>query len=90
MSTYHHLPTYLPLPIPKYQYIIAADPGAGIGLVVVVVVGGGILLNGFHCFCEEEAAAKLLKEEEEGILISSPREKSPWGKNGGSEMCKNS
>ena len=36
MSTYldqHHLPTYLPLPIPKYHYIIAADPGAGIGLV---------------------------------------------------------
>ena len=37
ISTYHHLPTYLPtylpLPIPKYQYIIAADPGASIGLV---------------------------------------------------------
>ena len=29
MSTYHHLP----LPITKYQYIIAADPGAGIDLV---------------------------------------------------------
>ena len=30
MSTYHHLP----LPIPKYRYIIAADTGTGIGLVV--------------------------------------------------------
>ena len=28
MSTYHHLPP----PIPKYQYIIAADPGASIGV----------------------------------------------------------
>ena len=34
MSTYHHLPTYLPVPFPKYQCIIAADPGAGIGLVI--------------------------------------------------------
>ena len=42
MSTYQHIPayvnipssTYLPLPIPKYRYIIAADPGTGIGLVV--------------------------------------------------------
>ena len=25
--------TYLPRPIPKYQYKIAADPGSGIGLV---------------------------------------------------------
>ena len=41
MSSYQHIPThvnlplstYLPVPIPKYQYIIAADPGAGIGLV---------------------------------------------------------
>ena len=45
MSSYQHiptnvniplstsLPTYLPVPIPKYQYIIVADPGAGIGLV---------------------------------------------------------
>ena len=40
-SSYKHIPTnvnlpsstYLPVPIPKYQYIIAADPGAGIGLV---------------------------------------------------------
>ena len=40
MSTYQHIPiyvnlpssTYLLLPIPKFQYIIA-DPGAGIGLV---------------------------------------------------------
>ena len=35
MST-HHLPTHLPVPIPKYQYIIAADPGAGVGLVFTV------------------------------------------------------
>ena len=42
MSSYQHIPThvnlplstYLPVPIPKYQYIIAADPGAGIGLVL--------------------------------------------------------
>ena len=41
MSTYQHIPTYinlpsstyLPLPIPKYHYIIAANPGASIGLV---------------------------------------------------------
>ena len=26
---------FLPVPIPKYQYIISADPGAGIGLVVI-------------------------------------------------------
>ena len=32
MSTYH----YLPLLIPKYQYIIAAHPGAGFGLVEYV------------------------------------------------------
>ena len=42
LSSYQHIPThvnlpsftYLPVPIPKYQYIIAADPGAGIGLVL--------------------------------------------------------
>ena len=36
IPTYVNLPssTYLPLPIPKYQYIIATDLGAGIGLVV--------------------------------------------------------
>ena len=35
IPTHVNLPssTYLPLPIPKYQYIIAADSGAGIGLV---------------------------------------------------------
>ena len=41
MSTYQHIPThvnlpsstYLPLPIPKYQYRITTDPGASIGLV---------------------------------------------------------
>ena len=41
MSSYQHIPTrvnlplstYLPLPIPKHQDIIAADPGVGIGLV---------------------------------------------------------
>ena len=41
MSTCQHIPTnvnlpsstYLPLPIPQYQYRIVADPGAGIGLV---------------------------------------------------------
>ena len=35
ITTHVNLPssTYLPLPIPKYQYIIAADSGAGIGLV---------------------------------------------------------
>ena len=41
MSSYQHIPThvflplstYLPVPIPKNQYEIAADPGAGIGLV---------------------------------------------------------
>ena len=44
-STYQHIPTYvnlpssvyLSLPLPKYQYIIAADPGAGIGLVYINV-----------------------------------------------------
>ena len=41
MSAYQHIQThvnlpsstYIPVPIPKYQYIIAAEPGAGIGLV---------------------------------------------------------
>ena len=41
MSSYQHIPThvnlplstYLPVPIPKYQYIIAEDQGAGISLV---------------------------------------------------------
>ena len=35
IPTHVNLPssTYLPLPIPKYQYRIAADPGAGIGLI---------------------------------------------------------
>ena len=34
LPTYTNLPssTYLTLLIPKYQYIIAADPGAGISL----------------------------------------------------------
>ena len=37
LPTHVHLPstTYLPLPILKYQIIIAADPGVGIGLVLV-------------------------------------------------------
>ena len=43
ISSFQHIPThvnlpsstYLPVPIPKYQYIIAADPGAGIGLVSI-------------------------------------------------------
>ena len=51
MSTYQHIPThvnlpsstYLPLPIPKYQYIIATDPGYGISLVVCE-----ILINTFR------------------------------------------
>ena len=42
--TYIYLPTnvnlpssiYLSLPIPKYEYLIAADPGAGIGLVLIM------------------------------------------------------
>ena len=34
-STYYHLPTFLPLPIPKYQYRIATDPGASMGLVII-------------------------------------------------------
>ena len=46
MSTYQHIPThvnlpsstYLPLPILKYQYRIATDPGASIGLVIVIGV----------------------------------------------------
>ena len=37
LSTSIHLAVFLsinrPLPYPKYQYIIAADPGAGIGFV---------------------------------------------------------
>ena len=39
IPTYVNLPssTYLPLPIPKYQYIIATDLGAGIGLVLLRV-----------------------------------------------------
>ena len=36
IPTYHHLPPYLPLPIPKFQYIIAADLRAGIGLVTFI------------------------------------------------------
>ena len=32
-----------PLPFPKYRYIIAADPGAGIGLVLIVKVFWWIL-----------------------------------------------
>ena len=51
LSTYQHIPThvnlpsstYLPLPIPKYQYIIATDPGYGIRLVVCE-----ILINTFR------------------------------------------
>ena len=37
LPTHVNLPssTYLPVPIPKYQFIIAADPGAGIGLVLI-------------------------------------------------------
>ena len=43
MSIYQYIPTHvnlpsstdLPQPIVKYQYIIAADPGAGTGLVTV-------------------------------------------------------
>ena len=43
LSTYVYLPiqtnpcqpTYLLLPIPKYQYMITADPGAVINLVIV-------------------------------------------------------
>ena len=42
-TTYQHVPTYVNLPssiylsllIPKYQYIIAADPEASIGLVIL-------------------------------------------------------
>ena len=36
IATHVNLPssTYIPVPIPKYQYIIAADPGAGIGFVL--------------------------------------------------------
>ena len=35
LSTY--LPTYIYLPLPMYLYIIATDPGAGIGLVKLTV-----------------------------------------------------
>ena len=37
LPTYVNLPSsiYLSLPIPKFQYIITADPGAGIGIVVL-------------------------------------------------------
>ena len=50
LPTYGYLPTYLwlptniskptviYLPIPKYQYIITADPGAGIGLALLIIV----------------------------------------------------
>ena len=31
-------PTYLPLPIPKYNYVITGDWGAGIGLVLLVKI----------------------------------------------------
>ena len=39
LPTYTNLPssTYLSLPIPKYQYIITADPGASISLVTVII-----------------------------------------------------
>ena len=45
MSSYQHMPTqvnlpsstYLPVPIPKYPYIIAAGLRAGIGLVLFEV-----------------------------------------------------
>ena len=38
-STYVNLPssTYLPLPIHKNQYIIATEPGDGIGLVIIII-----------------------------------------------------
>ena len=41
IPTHVYLPssTYLPLPIPKYQYRIDANPGAGIGLVILSVAG---------------------------------------------------
>ena len=48
--TYVNLPSssYLPVPIPKYQYIIAADPGAGIGLVVVWFLFDPCPINSHH------------------------------------------
>ena len=53
MSSYQHIPThvnlplsaYLPVPIPKYQYIIAANPGAGIGLVSISFI---------KCWCRDK------------------------------------
>ena len=56
MSTYQHIPThvnlpsstYLPLPIPKYQYRIAADPGASIGLVSFIFVFSNKHYNSYN------------------------------------------
>ena len=53
MSSYQHIPThvnlpsstYLAVPIPKYQYIIAADPRAGIVLVILVEIPTTITLE---------------------------------------------
>ena len=55
IPTYVNLPssTYLPLPIPKYQYIIAADLGVGIGLVItrVFTIVFGSFVVGISVLC---------------------------------------
>ena len=73
MTTYQHIPThvnlpsstYLPLPIPKYQYIIAADPGAGISLVILKISDGYIMSEQevkFKTQMWEKVNADYLKE----------------------------
>ena len=72
MSTYQHIPThvnlpssiYLPLPIPTYQYIIAADPGAGIGLVSI-----GTLFK----FCSVIIICSLASLDEKNFRLSFQR-----------------